>query len=98
MRRPRWRLTGEEELVMKWVRNLRTMIKLILGFALVGAIMVGIGYLGIRNMGSINAGVGDVYEQQLLPIKTLAEARGQIQQIRAAILQHAIERDPAKMA
>src|SRR5574337_1685521 len=82
---------------MQWFRNLKTMIKLMLGFALVGAIMAGVGYLGIRNMGSINAGVGDVYEQQLLPIKTLAEARGQIQQIRAGILQHAIERDVAKM-
>src|SRR5574337_651446 len=82
---------------MQWFRNLKTMIKLMLGFALVSAIMAGIGYLGIRNMGSINTGVGEVYEQQLLPIKTLAEARGQIQQIRAGILQHGIERNVAKM-
>lgn len=82
---------------MRWFKNLNMVIKLMLGFALVSALMAGMGYLSIRNMRSINAGIGDVYEQQLLAIKTLTEARGQIHQIRAAILQHAIERDPAKM-
>lgn len=82
---------------MQWFRNLKTVTKLTIGFALVGVIMIGVGYLGIRNMGIINAGVQEVYEQHLLTIRAIAEARGRTHQIRGWILQHAIEHDPAKM-
>ncbi|MCZ7626116.1 MAG: MCP four helix bundle domain-containing protein [Candidatus Methylomirabilis sp.] len=82
---------------MQWFKNLKTATKLTIGFASIGAIMAGVGVLGIRNMGSVNAGVQQVYEQDLLGIKAIAEARGLTHQIRGWILQHAIEHDPAKM-
>lgn len=82
---------------MQWFKNVKTATKLTIGFASIGAIMAGVGLLGIRNMGSINAGVQQVYEQHLLGIKAIAEARGRTHQIRGWILQHAIEHDPAKM-
>lgn len=82
---------------MQWFRDLKTVTKLLVGFALMGAIMAGIGYLGIHYMGRIHASVHEVYEQHLVAIKTIAEARGRIHQIRGWILQHAIEHDRTKM-
>ena len=82
---------------MQWFKNLKTMTKLMLGFALVGAIMGVIGYVGITNMGTISAGVGDVYEHQLIPLKIMAEARGQTHRMRGFVIQHMLERDQAGM-
>jgi methyl-accepting chemotaxis protein len=82
---------------VQWFKNLKTATKLMLGFALVGAIMGAVGYVGITNMGKINAGVGDVYEHQLVPIKLMAEARGQTHRMRGFVIQHMLERDPAAM-
>jgi methyl-accepting chemotaxis protein len=82
---------------MQWFKNLKTVTRLVLGFALVGAIMGVVGYVGIGNMASINAGVGDVYEHQLIPIKVMAEARGQMHRMRGFVIQHLVERDRAGM-
>ncbi|KAB2959494.1 MAG: HAMP domain-containing protein [Candidatus Methylomirabilis oxygeniifera] len=82
---------------MQWFKNLKTMTKLMLGFAVVGVIAGGVGYLGISNMGSINANVGDVYQHQLLPIKIMAEARGQTHRMRGFVIQHMLERDKGAM-
>jgi len=82
---------------MQWFRNLKTATKLMLSFALVGATTGAVGYVGITNMGSINASVGDVYEHQLIPIKVMAEARGQMHRMRGFVIQHLVERDRAGM-
>lgn len=82
---------------MQWFSNLKTATKMTIGFVLGGAIIVGVGFFGIRSMGIINAGVQEVYGQHLLAIKAIAEARGRTHQIRGWILQHAIEHDAAKM-
>ncbi len=82
---------------MQRFKNLKTVTKLMLGFALTGVIMAGVGYLGISNMGSINAGVGDVYEHQLIPLKIMAEARGQTHRMRGFVIQHMLERDKGAM-
>lgn len=52
---------------MKWFRNLKTSVKLMSGFALVGVIMGLMGWLGIRNMSVVNANVEGLYQEQLLP-------------------------------
>src|SRR5574341_1199104 len=79
---PHWRicplpqtLRRSKDMAMQWFRDLKTVTKLLVGFALMGAIMAGIGYLGIHYMGRIHTSVQEVYEQHLLAIKTIAEAR-----------------------
>ena len=83
--------------MMQWFRNLTMATKLILWCAVLGAIMVGVGAIGISGMRRINAESAEIYERHLLGLKVLAEARGRIYQIRGLVLQHAIERDAGKM-
>jgi methyl-accepting chemotaxis protein len=70
-------------------------MKLMVGFALLGAIMTGVGYVGISNMGSINANVENLYQVQLIPITELAAIRGLTHQIRTAIFMGLTAQDPA---
>lgn len=63
---------------MQWFTNLKTMMKLMLGFSLMGVFMGGLGYLGIRNMGIINASTENIYQVQLLPITELAAGSEQL--------------------
>src|SRR5574337_230836 len=80
---------------MQRFKDLKTLTKLMLGFALVGTIMAGIGYLGIRNMGTINANTENIYDVQLRPIVDLAAMRGLTHQIRTAVYAALAAKDPA---
>ena len=80
---------------MQWFKNLKTMIKLMLGFTLMGALMGGLGYLGIRNMGVINASTENIYQVQLLPVMELAVMRGLTHQIRTNVYMGLAAKDPA---
>lgn len=72
---------------LQWFRHLKTMTKLTIGFALVGAIMAGIGWLGISNMAAINTNTENIYQVQLVPSLELAKMRALSLQIRTRVWQ-----------
>jgi len=72
---------------LQWFRHLKTMTKLTIGFALVGAIMAGIGWLGISNMAAINTNTENIYQIQLLPSLELAKMRALSLRIRTRVWQ-----------
>ena len=66
-----------------WFGNMKTMAKLMLGFALVGGIMAFVGHTGLSNMGRINDSTDNIYNVQLRPLMTLTKLRGLVHQMRA---------------
>lgn len=72
--------------MFRWFHNLKTMAKLMLGFALVGAIMGVVGYVGISGMGAINDSVDNINNVQLKPLMTLTRVRGLVYQMRASTI------------
>jgi len=82
---------------MKWFRNLKTSVKLMSGFALVGVIMGLMGWLGIRNMSVVNANVEGLYQEQLLPGLELVEMRNKRNLARALIYRAFCLSDPEQM-
>ena len=86
--------------MLTWFGNLKTMVKLMLGFSLVGAIMAFVGYVGIANMGKVNESLENVYVVQLKPLMTLTKVRGMVYQMRsqtltAVLTSSAADRDDA---
>lgn len=69
--------------MFRWFHNLKTMAKLMLGFALVGAIMAVVGYVGVTNMGSIYESVDNINNVQLKPLMALTRMRGLVYQMRS---------------
>ncbi|MGD0401483.1 MAG: methyl-accepting chemotaxis protein [Syntrophobacteraceae bacterium] len=59
---------------MKWFRNLRIEVKFIGAFAIVASIAVIVGFIGIRNMSSINDMADRIYERELLGISYIKQA------------------------
>src|SRR5216683_5122915 len=86
-----------EDRTMRWYRNLKTMTKLMLGFALMGALLAGLGWFSIDNIARVNANVEIIYQRQMLPIislQTIAEYR---QQIRGDLYRAITTKDDAEM-
>lgn len=69
--------------MFRWFHNLKTMAKLMLGFALVGAIMGVVGYVGVSSMGAIYDSVDNINNVQLKPLMTLTRVRGLVYQMRS---------------
>jgi methyl-accepting chemotaxis protein len=67
---------------MRWYRNLAVSTKLLTGFAIMGILLGAIGWMGISNMGVMNANTDYIYHDQLNPIKDLGDIRAMLQQIR----------------
>ncbi|MGA7493062.1 MAG: methyl-accepting chemotaxis protein [Syntrophobacteraceae bacterium] len=59
---------------MKWFRNLGIEVKFIGVFAIVASIAVIVGFIGIRNMSSINDMADKIYERELLGISYIKQA------------------------
>ncbi|MGS0765593.1 methyl-accepting chemotaxis protein [Syntrophomonas curvata] len=62
--------------------NIKTLGKLILGFSLIAALIVVVGYMGMRNMKLINMGMTGMFNNNLVPIEYLGEARGNLFSVR----------------
>jgi methyl-accepting chemotaxis protein len=71
---------------MTWFRNRSTSVKLMSGFALVGALLALIGWIGLHNMGAMNANTENIYDVQMLPCLNLAEMRGLMHQTRTELM------------
>ncbi len=86
--------------MLSWFGNMKTMWKLMVGFALVGGIMAFVGYMGVANMGRINESTENIYNVQLKPLMTLTKMRGLVHQMRAytmtaVLTQSAADREDA---
>lgn len=59
---------------MKWFYDLKISQKLILSFIIVSLITMAIGFMGIKNMGTINSLSDQMYEKELLGVTYIKEA------------------------
>jgi len=84
-----------EQAMWSWFGNIKTMRKLMSGFALVGAIMAGVGYIGVSNMERINSATENIYDVQLKPLMTLTKVRGLVHQVRGWVLVAVLTKDKA---
>jgi methyl-accepting chemotaxis protein len=78
--------TKEGLSMFAWFNNLKTMTKLMAGFAVVGSLMAVVGYVGVTSMGKINDSVENINNVQLKPLMTLTRVRGMVYQMRAQTL------------
>jgi methyl-accepting chemotaxis protein len=60
---------------MRWFKNLKTMTKLMLGFALVGLIMAGVGYMGVSSLARVNGMLETLYGRDMLGLSAVKEAQ-----------------------
>ncbi|MBO9598910.1 MAG: methyl-accepting chemotaxis protein [Cohnella sp.] len=60
---------------MKWFYNLKTSVKFISSFLVISAIMAFIGIYGLSNLSKVNSGLDDMYENQLIAVKSLQEVQ-----------------------
>ncbi len=59
---------------MNWFRNLRIEVKFIGAFVIAASIAAVVGFIGIRNMSTINDLAGKIYQQELLGLSHLKQA------------------------
>lgn len=68
---------------MMWFRNLRVSAKLISGFGFLAAMIVLVGWLAIHNLGVLNAGVKELYEDEMMPSLRVSDLQVLLQKIRS---------------
>src|SRR5262245_3145970 len=68
---------------MRWFRNLGVSTKLLIGFGLVAAIIVTIGWLGVYSLGVLNGGVKDLFENEMQPSLQVSDLQTLLYQIRS---------------
>ncbi len=69
---------------MKWFYNLRTSVKLISAFLCIALILTFVGLVGLNNLGKMNSRMGNMYNNNLVPIAELSSAQAVYHQIRIA--------------
>ena len=67
---------------MRWFKDLNAFVKLMSAFAVLGLILVAVGWLGISQLGAMQANTGRVYNEQLLPLVALSDMQNDVQRIR----------------
>jgi hypothetical protein len=80
---------------MRWFRNQKLATKMFLAFAVVLALMVGMGCLAVRSMSVVGAGARGIYEGHFGPYQLMAETRQQLMQVREAGLYHMLQQGAA---
>jgi methyl-accepting chemotaxis protein len=68
---------------MTWLRNLRVSAKLLTAFSLVAAIIAVVGWLGVFNLGVLNATVRELYEDEMQPSLDVADFRALLWELRS---------------
>ena len=67
---------------MGWFKGLNTFARLMAAFALLGLILAAVGWLGVSQLGAMQANTDDVYNRQLLPLVALSDIQNDVQRIR----------------
>jgi methyl-accepting chemotaxis protein len=60
---------------MKWFYNLKTSVKLISTFLVVSAILAFVGIYGISKLGTMNSSLNNMYDNHLVPVKSVLSAQ-----------------------
>jgi methyl-accepting chemotaxis protein len=63
---------------MRWFANLKTTKKLMLGFGIMAALIVLVGYQGLSGMNTIRGQMSDLYEKHALGAESLLEAQNSL--------------------
>jgi methyl-accepting chemotaxis protein len=71
---------------MKLFLNLKTSIKLVSSFVLIAVLVFVVGFVGMRNMKTINTGMEAMHNDRLVPIATLANVQKNTITARAEII------------
>ncbi|GAA0797059.1 methyl-accepting chemotaxis protein [Spirilliplanes yamanashiensis] len=79
-------------------RDLPVTAKILSAIAIAGLAAVTIGIVGIVKLGAVDETGGGIYERNLLPVSTLAEIDGNVNEVRATMLRHVLSTDEAQMA
>ena len=83
---------------MQWFYHLKIRTKLLAAFIVVALIAGITGYFGIRNMGTLNDLLQNMYNDRLLAIEYVQNAQIQTVYYSRAIYMHVLSKDPAEMA
>lgn len=70
---------------MKYFNNLKTSIKLLGGYITVATMMVIVAFTGYTNMQTINNGVNNLYNNDLITVKNLQKAESELNKIRGDV-------------
>ena len=79
---------------MRWFYDLKTMMKLMLSFGFISALMIMVGSLGISGMGEINANVTSLYERDMKGLTDVKDADILVLRVMRTVRQVMIETDP----
>ena len=83
---------------MKWFSNLKISKKLLLGFAVVMAVAVAVGAVGIVNLRSISENDVQLYRSMTVPMGDLTQIATSFQRIRVNMREMILLNDPAEIA
>ncbi|MBF0460448.1 MAG: MCP four helix bundle domain-containing protein [Magnetococcales bacterium] len=61
---------------MQWLKDMRIGTKLIMAFLIISTLMIGVGWVGIVNMGAIDAADDRMYDLELLGLNAIQEVNG----------------------
>ncbi|WP_245625097.1 MCP four helix bundle domain-containing protein [Paenibacillus stellifer] len=60
---------------MRWIKNMRTSVKLITSFLIVSVILGFVGLYGISNLNKMNSSLSGMYDNGLIPVKSALTAQ-----------------------
>ncbi|WP_455382147.1 methyl-accepting chemotaxis protein [Salinispira pacifica] len=83
---------------MQWFRNMGLAAKLISSFALITAIAVVVGVLGILNIRTVNGMLNGMYRENLLPVIYVSDANLQAVYENRGLYNYIVEKDAATMS
>jgi methyl-accepting chemotaxis protein len=85
---------------MNWLNNVRVGVKLTSGFVFVALIVVAVAVFGYLNMGHINQGLTEMYQDRTLPIQYIGAAQTKLYEIRGDLYKYTLvsteDRDAVK--
>jgi len=80
---------------MRWLYNLSTTKKLLLGFGVVCVVMAGVGYAGIKSARELNQMMNDMFRRDLMSVSYIKEANVDLMFIARGLRQSLLDADKA---
>jgi methyl-accepting chemotaxis protein len=82
--------------MLRRLQDLSVRAKLLLGFGIIGCLLITVAAVGIRSLGTVNAGISEMYETKVIGMDLAWEARTSAAHLRI-VGQHLLESDAGKM-
>lgn len=71
--------------VVKWFYNLKTSVKLVSAFVVIALILAFVGWSGLNNLSTVNSALNEMYDDNLVPVANLSEAKAEYQKLQVFI-------------